>query len=141
LSVRCLYRNVPSTYIEAYQKPDFSDWGLEGHPNLHAFLKYAVIISQYPQRSRRHTYSLSCAWGPLVRFISKRCSFLYLSTISPFSEIHIEVLLILPESFSSPGSWIPPVMHNLLSLASFCNPSTYKLVSMERTRVIVSSAE
>jgi hypothetical protein len=47
----------------------------------------------------------------------------------------------LPESFSSPGSWIPPVMHILFSLASFCNPSTYRLVSMERTRVIVSSAE
>jgi hypothetical protein len=141
LSVRCLYRNIPSTYIEAYQKPDFSDWGLEWDPNLHAFLKYAVIISQRSLCTKRDSYSLSCAWGPLVRSISKRCSFLYLSIISPFSEIHIAVLLILPESFSSPGSWIPPVMHILFSLASFCNPSTYRLVSMERTRVIVSSAE
>jgi hypothetical protein len=34
------------------------------------------------------------------------------------------VLLILPEFVSSPGSWIPPVIHILFSSANFCNPST-----------------
>jgi len=112
------------TYIETNHESYFTDRCLNWRCYWYPLLKNALICQRLELSGERgSTYSLSLARGPFLRFISKRCSFWYLSTISPLSEIQIEVFLIFPDFFS-PGSWMPALIQILFFLASFCNPWT-----------------